>query len=122
MVGASFGGIGFGFTDAPNGVDNCVGPGPFFGQKPFTFGVPQIVHVSFGGSASGGVFFSGDAFESFNGIRFYDAAGNLLQNVNFSLISVPEPSAASLLRVGGVFFMVVAMIGRSLAVVGFCKP
>ena len=112
----SFAGIGFGIIDHPGGNDNCFPNGqPARGTpKPFTFGVPQIVHVEVEGSAFAGSFsFGAGGLESLDGIRFYDPAGNLLSNVNYTLVSVdlPEPSALSMLSIGMMFFVAVAIRG-----------
>jgi hypothetical protein len=85
-------------------------------HKPFTFGVPQIVSIDMSGQASGVGALSGGARASFEAspILFFDPAGNPLSNVTYTLVSVdlPEPSAWSLLAVGAMFFLAVAMIER----------
>ena len=45
------------------------------------------------------------------GVAFYDPSGNLLSNVTFTLMEVPEPTAGSLLSIGLIFFLGVAIQG-----------
>jgi hypothetical protein len=83
--------------------------------KPFTFGVPQIVDIGMSAEAgSGGLGGVGDAGAGFSEIAFADSSANPLSNVSFTLVSVdlPEPSSWSLLAVGLMFLLAVAMIGR----------
>jgi hypothetical protein len=94
-VSMGFGGVVFG----PAGTaTNCTGPGPFPFQKPFSFGVPQIVNVSIDGSVAVSHLTEGAAQESLTEIRFFDPAGNQLSNVSYTLATLPtpEPSALSL--------------------------
>ncbi len=74
---------------------------------PFTFGVPQIVPVAMEASAvgQGYPFFQTWGSESLDHIQFFDSAGNPLSNVTYTLVSVPEPSAWSLLSIGLVCFL-----------------
>jgi len=106
-VGMSFAGIGLRDL-SPGANDNCFPNGqPNGTPKPFTFGVPQIVHVDVVGSAAPPTPFRGaGGSESLYAIRFYDPVGNLLSNVNYTLVSVPEPSALSLLSIGLMFLTV----------------
>ena len=53
------------------------------------------------------------ASESLDHILFFDPAGNLLSNVTFTLVEVPEPSAWSLLSIGLLFLMTVRTISRA---------
>jgi len=52
------------------------------------------------------------ASESLDQILFFDPSGNLLSNVTFTLAEVPEPSAASLLSIGLLFFVTVRRTSR----------
>jgi len=111
MGGGSFDGVGFSFLETPF-VTNCNGgPDNFQNSKPFTYGVPQIVPFSMDATAVINAptfdFFAEQADESFIGFAFFDPAGNLLSNVTFTLVEVPEPSAASLLGIGWLFFVAV---------------
>jgi hypothetical protein len=111
-AGASFGSIALGlFAFQRNST--CNGPPFFFGQLPFSFGVQQIVHFTISASA-GPSPLRGSAFgmASFDGILFFDTSGHPLSNITFTLVEVPEPSAWSLLAVGAMFFLVVAMIRK----------
>jgi hypothetical protein len=102
----SFDGLAFEITPLGNPT-NCVNF-PFFPinlTKPFTFRVPQTVHITMSGGSRPGVppTFRGSASESLDHILFYDPAGNLLPNATFTLVEVPEPSAWSLLIIGLIF-------------------
>jgi hypothetical protein len=117
MVGISFGGVGLGLlgfatNDTCNGPPFPFGEPPFpFGELPFTFGVPQVVHYDIGGSVEPSALHGeGDGSASFDGIQFFDPSGNLLPNVTFTLVAVPEPSVWSLLSIGWLFFVVVRRI------------
>jgi hypothetical protein len=100
---------------------------PFVGTlpQPFTFGVPQIVHYSIEArvmpfpapTLPGG----GDANFSFNGILLSDLSSCATFGCShgfppipypYTLVEVSEPSALSLLVVGLMFFVVVAVGGR----------
>jgi hypothetical protein len=111
----SFGGMAFDVTPVSQNPTNCLSS-PFFPvnfYRPFTFGVPQVVHVTMLGSARPGPsIFPGMVSESLDHILFADTSGNPLSNITFTLVEVPEPSAVSLLGVGSMFLLVVAMIGR----------
>ena len=113
-------GIGAQVFDAPFiGADTCGLYGqsnPFGSPIPFTFGVPQIVHIHMEGSTSGAEFVSTSADASFDGpFEFFDPSGNPISNVTFTLVEVPEPSTASLLSIGWLFFVAVRMISRGAA-------
>jgi len=54
------------------------------------------------------------AFESFDQILFFDASGNPLSNVTFTLVEVPEPAAWSLLCDGLMFSLAVAIRGMRI--------
>jgi hypothetical protein len=117
MAGGSFAGIGFEVIDQPQGAFNCFGNQPRGTPKPFTFGVPQIVDVEMNGSAASGlpgIFREFDASASFDGILFFDASGNLLQNIHYTLVSVdlPEPSAVSFLAIALVFCVAAHFVTR----------
>jgi hypothetical protein len=102
MVAISFGGVGFGLLGFE--TNETCRPNFPFGQLPFTFGVPQIVHSSLEGDVfPSGLHGSGFGSASFDGIQFFDPAGNLLSNVTFTLVEVPEPSPVSLLIMGLIF-------------------
>ena len=67
-----------------------------------------------GGSNSNGAFppfFRSSVSESLDHILFFDASGNPLSNVTFT-VEVPEPAAWSLLSIGLIFFLAVAIRGR----------
>jgi hypothetical protein len=49
--------------------------------------------------------------ESLDHFLFFDTSGNLLSNVNYTLVEVPEPSAWSMLVVGLLFFAMMAIRG-----------
>jgi hypothetical protein len=74
---------------------------------PFTFDIPQTFTISLYSSTGEGV--GRASLESF---QFFNSPSNPLNNVHFTLVEVPEPSSWSLLAVGAMFFLVVAMIGR----------
>ena len=99
-AGMSFAGIG-------SVTEECF----ISGGVPFTFGVPQVIGIGMGAQTSGVGELSGGAEASLQSISFFDAAGNPLPNINFSLVEVPEPSAWSLLGVGMLFFLAVAIRG-----------
>jgi hypothetical protein len=44
-------------------------------------------------------------------IVFFDPSGNLLSNVNFTLVEVPQPSAWSSLGIGLIFFLALPIRG-----------
>ena len=107
MGGGSFDGVGFSFLETPF-VTNCNGgPDNFQNSKPFTYGVPQIVPFSMDATAVINAptfeFVDEQADESFIGFAFFDPAGNLLSNVTYTLVEVPEPSAWSMLTIGLIF-------------------
>jgi hypothetical protein len=91
-------------------------PFSFAQSKPFIFGVPQIVHITMYAYATQVDRFGdhGMVSESLDHILFFDPAGNVLQNVNYTLVSVdlPEPSAVSLLGIGLMFCLAVHFVAR----------
>jgi hypothetical protein len=110
----SFGGIDW---DVRFSATNCAIPLTYlFGMsRPFTFGVPQIDHVTmFADAVQPCRFCFGMVSESLDHFLFFDPAGNPLSNVTFTLVEVPEPAAWSLLGVGGMFFLVVAVSSLTL--------
>jgi hypothetical protein len=86
---------------------NCPQHQPFFPfppSQPFTFGVPQIVHVTMDAEVNEIVrFIPGMVSESLDHIDFLDQSGTLLSNVTFTLVEVPEPTAWSMLIMGLIF-------------------
>jgi|SRR5580704_11360761 hypothetical protein len=112
-VSMSFGGIGYGISDLGQlfPVSNCLGKMPTGSPAPFTLGIPQIVQVDIMGAA--GFMIESGASESLDQILFFDPSGNLLSNVTFTLVEVPEPSAWSLLSIGLLFLMTVRTISRA---------
>jgi hypothetical protein len=101
-VGISFGGVGFGLLGFETN-ETCRANSPF-GEVPFTFGVPQIVHYSIEGSVFPSMLHgSGFGSASFDGIQFFDPSGNPLPNATFTLVAVAEPSVWSLLIIGLIF-------------------
>jgi PEP-CTERM motif len=108
-AGVSLGGTGVSVINPPCADTSFA----FSNSAPFTFGVPQIVHYSITASANPSPL-HGSAFASvtFDGIVFFDPAGNPLPNATFALVSVPEPSTWFLLGVGLIFFLSVTVIGR----------
>jgi hypothetical protein len=90
---------------------NCVGPIIF---ESFTFGVPQIVPITMFANVSQPLRFAeGIVSESLDHILFFDPLRNPLSNITFTLVEVPEPSSWSLLGVGSMFFLAVAVSFRS---------
>ena len=93
------------FSASPVGkgvVNMCQGTPPFATGRAFVFGVPQIFELSIGASASGAVAPSMPLFVAASGeagfgltgspFLFWDAAGNPLSNVTYTLTeAVPEP-------------------------------
>jgi hypothetical protein len=77
------------------------------GRVPFTFGMPQIVSIGMVAQTSGVGALSGGGSASLLSVAFFDPAGNPLSNATFTLVEVPEPSAASLLSIGLMFFLAV---------------
>ena len=75
---------------------------------PFTFGIPQTFTVSLSVDEN----FGGSVIADLWGFQFFDTFGRPLTNSHFTLVSVPEPSAVSLLSVGLMFFLVVAASRR----------
>jgi hypothetical protein len=109
-------GIGLGINDFLN-HSNCMGNQPVAGSpapKPFTFGVPQIVQVDMTGSGNLPLTREADASESLDNILFFNPSGNLLSNATFTLVEVPEPAAWSLLCVGLMFSLAVAIGGMRI--------
>jgi hypothetical protein len=117
--GGSFAGVGLGFTDVPGfGTSNCGIQLRGGTPQPFAFGVPQIVPVglqAFAGVGPSGEF---DANLSLDYLLFFDPSGNQLSNVTFTLVEVPEPAARSLLCVGLMFSLAVAI--RGMRIRGCC--
>jgi hypothetical protein len=103
---ASFGSVSFsGYRVANCGFQGLPQPPTMF--LPFTFDIPQTFTISLYSSTGEGV--GRASLESF---QFFNSPSNPLNNVHFTLVEVPEPSSWSLLAVGAMFFLVVAMIGR----------
>jgi hypothetical protein len=89
---------------------NCVGAILFEG---FTFGVPQIVPITMFANVSQPLRFAkGIVSESLDHILFFDPLRNPLSNATFTLVELPEPTTWSLLIVGSMFLLAVAMIRR----------
>ena len=105
----SLGGIGVSVINPP-----CADTSFAFSRSAsFTFEVPQIVHYSIAASASPSALHgSASANGTFDGIVFFDPAGNPLPNATFTLVEVPvpEPAAWSLLSIGWLFFVAVRRI------------
>ena len=95
-------------TFAGTTTGNCF----IFGHVPFTFSVPQVVSIGMGAETSGVGALSGGASASLQSISFFDPTGNPLPNVTFTLMEVPEPTAASLLSVGILFLLAVRLRRR----------
>jgi len=110
-VSMGFGGVGFGRNSFGTSGNCFGGPDPFF-ERPFTFGVPQIVNFNIDGFASSARS-EIDALETLTEIQFFDTAGHQLSNVTFTLVStsIPETSTLSLLTVGLVFLVAVRIRG-----------
>ena len=107
QASAEFGGI-----FANPGGPPCTSSFAFSNSKPFTFGIPQIVGYSLSASGFGSPLHgAGSASVASSGIQFFDPVGNLLSNVNFTLVSVPEPSALSMLSIGLMFLLAVVFCG-----------
>jgi hypothetical protein len=108
--GGATGGMSFGGIELIIfGAETC-GLAPRAAPKPFTFGVPQIVHITMGASVSPAAFgreAGGTAF--LREILFFDPSGNQLSGVTYTLVPAPapEPSALSSLSVGVMFFAAV---------------
>jgi hypothetical protein len=108
MGSASFGSVSFsGYRVANCGFQGAPQPPTMF--LPFTFDIPQTFAISLYSSTDEG---SGRA--SLDSFQFFDTHINPLNNVHFSLVSgdLPEPSSWSMLAVGAIFLLAVAMIGR----------
>lgn len=102
-------GASAGMTFAGIGTLDC---GTLFDRRPFTFGVPQIISIGMGAYTSGVGALSGGAsasLQSSSPILFFDSAGNQLSNITFTLMEVPEPTTWSLLGVGLICFLAVAI-------------
>lgn len=113
--GGSFAGISFNGVSRM-GTFNCPPGSPPYSpavlkallpdSKPFTFGVPQIVHIELNAlSTSPGVDINANVF--FQGPLLFDAAGNQPSNAYFTLVEVPEPSMSSLVLVGLIYLLAV---------------
>jgi hypothetical protein len=107
----TFGNTGLGTTGSPRyGPQASCERAPTIPLVPFTFGVPQIIGVSMGGTAQARTTPSlVDDLAFLNVLQFFDSAGNQLTNVHFTLIStsVPEPGTLALLS-SGLFFVLSA--------------
>lgn len=108
-VGMSFGSFGYSISGRSVPLFNTCDPG--YGKMPFTFDVPQIIAVSASGRADNG---DSDGSVQLTLIRFFDLSGNPLSNITYTLVSttIPEPSSRTLLGVGLMFFLPVAIRRR----------
>jgi len=107
----SFGGVSVDF-DGSFG-NNCEGFDNFLFplSKPLTFGISQIVPFQIAVSATASLALGAYASLSFEQLIVFDAFGNRVPNVTYALVSVPEPSALSLLSIGLMFFGAVRLRG-----------
>lgn len=97
LVGGSFAGGGIANTTRAFALHTC-------GQTSFTLGVPIVSTMLLSASVSTqGAIPQANAEVSFIGFQFFDAAGNPVTGVNYSLVevsSVPEAATAWLLVCG----------------------
>jgi hypothetical protein len=114
-AGVSLGGIGVGVINPPCADTSFA----FSDSGPFTFGVPQIVHYTIEGFANPSLLHgSADATATFDGIVFFDPSGNLLANVSFTLVEVPEPAAWTFLSIGVLFSVAIRrIVAKKLSII-----